>query len=182
MNRQNKTSISGNGNTHTAHCENLSYVFHNRLLAWHSPPTVSISLCAAVVLPYGHKNPRSCQKMLIIRPCGSVFNCLISCFSQQKLIVHIFPSQISKHVSLHPATSSASAVPECPLVLHGCRGDSDGECQHGWWWGLGCCFILSPRPVHWVVLWSLTWGCVCLSEWHGELEGGERSSSLNPTC
>ena len=77
MHQQNKTSISGkhthththththphihthtNTHTHThieqaqikarAHCKNLSCVFHNRLLAWHCLPTVSVSLSTVV--------------------------------------------------------------------------------------------------------------------------------------
>lgn len=78
----------------------------------------------------------------------------------------------------------ASAVQECPVILPGCCGDSDGGCQRDQRWGLGCCPISSPRLAHWIVLWSLTSGgvavCVCMygvKKWKGSLE-----LLSNPSC
>lgn len=163
-----------------AHCDNLSCVFHNRLLVLHCLPIVCISHPAAMW--WWHiciRIPHHVRKYFLCTPSTSVFICLICVSLNKSKSLKSSPSPFPKHTSPLPATSSASAVPECPLILPGCHGDSNGECQHGRRWGLGCCPISSPRPAHWIVLRSLTPGGG-VENWR---KGGYwRKLLSNPSC
>ena len=165
-----------------AHCKNLSCVFHNRLLAWHHLPTVSVSLSTVVWCCHmDTKSPDHVWNHLLFKLPGRCWSASFVFLSTEANLECLPLADFQTHLSFYPATSSPSAVPQCPLILPGCRGDGNwGDASvagSGGW-------VAIPSP-HQSLLTESFYGpwyqevCVCVCVWVAwRIAGGSRPCSL----